>query len=128
MLLVLFAVICVGGLIWAHNDEFGVGELVGGLTAFIMGICIIVSGIILIDSYGNTDAYIAEQNQKYKALVYQMENNIYDNDNDLGKKELYNEVRTWNEDLAFHQNVQDNLWFGIYYPNIFDQFKYIEYK
>lgn len=128
MLLVLFAVICVGGLIWTHNDEFGVGGLVGGVTALIMGICIIVSGIILIDSYGNTDAYIAEQNQKYKALVYQMENNIYDNDNDLGKKELYNEVRTWNEDLAFHQNVQDNLWFGIYYPNIYDQFKYIEYK
>lgn len=128
MLLVLFVVLCAGGLIWAHNDEFGVGELVGGITALIMGICIVVSGIILIDSHGSKDAYIAQYNQKYEALVYQMENDVYDNDNDLGKKELYNEIREWNEDLAYRQNIQDNFWFGIYYPNVYDQFEFIEYK
>lgn len=128
MLLVLFVVLCIGGLIWAHIDEFGVGDIVGGVIAAIMGICILVSGIILIDSHGGKDAYIAERNQKYEALVYQMENNIYDNDNDLGKKELYNEIREWNEDLAYRQNIQDNFWFGIYYPNVYDQFEFIEYK
>lgn len=128
MLLVLFVILFIGGAIWAHNDEFSVGGFVGGLTAIIMGICILVSGIILIDSHGGKDAYIAKQNQKYEALVYQMENDIYDNDNDLGKKELYNEVREWNEDLAYRQNIQNNFWLGIYYPNIYNQFEFIEYE
>lgn len=128
MLLVLCIVFCIGGLIWAYNDEFGTGELVGGTIAIVMGIVICISGVILFESHVTKDACIAEYNQKYEALVYQMENNIYDNDNDLGKKELYNEIREWNEDLAYLQNIQDNLWFGIYYPNIYDQFKYIEYK
>lgn len=128
MLLVLFVVLFIGGLIWAHIDEYGVGDIAGAVIAILMGICILVSGIILINSHGGKDAYIAERNQKYEALVYQMENDIYDNDNDLGKKELYNEIRVWNEDLAYRQNIQDNFWFGIYYPNVYDQFKFIEYK
>ena len=41
---------------------------------------------------------MAKKQQRYNSLVYQLENNLYDNDNDLGKKELYNEVREWNED------------------------------
>lgn len=128
MILVLFVILFIGSLVWAYNDEFGAGGLIGGITALIMGIGIVASGIILIDSHGGKDAYIAEQNQKYEALVYQMENDVYDNDNDLGKKELYNEVREWNEDLAYHQDIQNNLWFGIYYPNIYNQFEFIKYE
>lgn len=128
MILVLFVILFIGSLVWAYNDEFGAGELIGGITALIMGIGIVASGIILIDSHGGKDAYIAEQNQKYEALVYQMENDVYDNDNDLGKKELYNEVREWNEDLAYHQDIQNNLWFGVYYPNIYNQFEFIKYE
>ena len=37
-------------------------------------------------------------------------------------------IREWNEDLAYYQNAQDNFWFGIYYPNVFDQFEFIELK
>lgn len=128
MLLVLFIIIFIICIIWAYNDEWGAGGLVGTIIAAIMGLCILVSGIILVDSHGGKDAYIAERNQKYESLVYQMENNVYENDNDLGKKELYNEIREWNEDLAYRQSIQDNFWFGIYYPNIYDQFKFIEYK
>lgn len=89
-------------------------------------IAIVISGIIMLDSYGAIDAKIAENNRKYESLVYQLENNLYDNDNDLGKKELYNEIREWNEDLAYYQAIQDNFWFGIYYPDVFDQFDFIK--
>lgn len=33
---------------------------------------------------------IGAYKERYESLMYQLENNLYDNDNDLGKKELYN--------------------------------------
>lgn len=128
MLFVLFVIIFIVGVIWAWIDDCGAGDFIGSIIALFMGICIIGSGFIMIDAHGNTEAYIAECNQTYESLVYQLENNLYDNDNDLGKKELYDEIREWNEDLAYYQNTQDNFWIGIYYPNIYDQFEYIEYN
>ena len=103
-------------------------EGVGFVCAAFATIAIVVSLGIMIDFYGNVEAKIAENNKKYESLVYQLENNLYDNDNDFGKKELYNQIREWNEDLAYYQNTQDNFWFGIYYPNVFDQFEFIELK
>lgn len=99
----------------------------GWVIAVIAALAIVISGFVMIDAYGDVEAKIAENNKRYESLVYQLENNLYDNDNDLGKKELYNEIREWNEDLAYYQNIQDNFWFGIFYPNVFDQFEFIEY-
>ena len=64
-----------------------------------------------------------------KLLVYQYENDVFSDDDDVvGKKELYNQIQDWNKDLAYYQSVQDDFWTGIFYPNVFDQFEYIEYK
>lgn len=101
-------------------------KLTGWVVVVIAALAILISGFIMIDSYGNAEANVAQNNKRYESLVYQLENNLYDNDNDLGKKELYNEIREWNEDLAYYQNIQDNFWFGIFYPNVFDQFEFIE--
>ena len=105
---------------WLKNIGWGI--------ATVFAIAIVISGIIMIDSYAGTEAKIALNNKKYESLTYQLENNLYDNDNDLGKKELYNEIREWNEDLAYNQTIQDDFWLGIYYPNVFDQFEFIEYE
>lgn len=102
----------------------GIGLIIAILCAilFVFCICFIIAG------HSDTEARIASNNQRYESLVYQLENDLYDNDNDLGKKELYNEIREWNEDLAYYQQIQDSFWLGIFYPNIFDQFKFIEYN
>lgn len=115
---------------WMYNntryDTFWF-EIIGVGITVIAALAIVISGVVMIDSYGNVEAKIAMNNKRYESLVYQLENNLYDNDNDLGKKELYNEIREWNEDLAYYQNIQDSFWFGIFYPNVFDQFEFIEY-
>lgn len=114
---------------WMYdNTEYDTDWLkgIGWFVVIIATIAIVISGIVMICSYVDADAKIAENNKRYESLVYQLENNLYDNDNDLGKKELYNEIREWNEDLAYYQNIQDNFWIGIFYPNVFNQFEFIE--
>lgn len=91
-----------------------------------LGICLLViSTFIFAINYTGAEASIAEWKKRYESLTYQLENNLYDNDNDIGKKELMNEIRKWNEDLAYHKEIQRNFWVGIYYPNIYDNFEFI---
>lgn len=94
-------------------------------------ISLIVTLVMLIDiisSHTNVDAYVAENQMRYEMLVYQYENDIYDNDNDLGKRDLMEDIQEWNEDLAYYREAQDDFWVGIFHPNVYDQFEFIELK
>ena len=91
-------------------------------------VAVFIMTVFVIDANAAIDAKIATNEQRYEALVYQVENEIYDNDNDLGKYDLYNQVREWNEDLANGKAKQYNFWYGIFYPNIYDNFDYIKLK
>lgn len=138
MLFWLFVIILVVGVItivlgsWldshSHYYDFEWLKCIGWAIIVLMSLCILISGIIMIDGYAAVDAKVAQNQEIYNSLTYQLENNLYDNDNDFGKKELYNEIQNWNKDVVYYQNIQDNFWLGIYYPNVFDQFKTIEYK
>lgn len=103
-------------------------KITGWVITITAACSILISIFCIVGSHSTAEALISTNNERYKALVYQLENNLYDNDNDLGKKELYNEIKDWNEDLAYYQSIQDNFWIGIYYPNMYDQFKFIEFK
>lgn len=91
-------------------------------------IAFIVLFIVAIISNIGIDGQIASNEQRYESLVYQFENDIYDNDNDLGKKELYNQIQDWNEDVAKGQALQNDPLVGIFYPDIYDQFEVIEFE
>lgn len=96
--------------------------------AIILGIAVLVMDIIGLFSTIGLEGKIAEYNARYESLVYQLENDLYDNDNDLGKRELYADIQDWNEDLAQYKANQDDLWIGVFIPNIYDQFEFIELK
>ena len=104
-----------------YSGPFSVIALIGFIVAIIMLIVIIVENT-------NVDAYVAENQMRYEMLVYQYENNIYDNDNDLGKRDLMEDIQEWNEDLAYYREAQDDFWVGIFHPNVYDQFEFIELK
>lgn len=126
---VILLVIGIAGCIKYGNDYHNDGwfnvslmaVVVGGLVSLIMA-CFIVSAHL------GVDGYIKKLNAHYDSMVYQYENDIYDNDNDLGKRELMVEINSWNESLAYKQEVQDDFWIGIFYPNIYDQFEQIPLK
>ena len=104
-----------------YSGPFLVIAIIGFIVAIIMLMVIIVENT-------NVDAYIAENQMRYDMLVYQYENDIYDNDNDLGKRDLMEDIQEWNEDLAYYREAQDDFWVGIFHPNVYDQFEFIELK
>lgn len=126
-LVVLLIVVFLGLAVYVekrfcdYSGPFLVIAVIGFIVAIIMLIVIIVENT-------NVDAYVAENKMRYEMLVYQYENDIYDNDNDLGKRDLMEDIQEWNEDLAYYREAQDDFWVGIFHPNVYDQFEFIELK
>ncbi len=92
------------------------------IFAVIVGISIAFIGC----NYLQANANVAKYQKRYESLMYQYENNFYDNDNDVGKYELMSQIEKWNSDLAYKKELQRDFWLGVYYPNIYDQFEFIE--
>jgi hypothetical protein len=84
--------------------------------------------IIAIVNVNTFDAVLAQNQARYDIIVYQLENDIYNDNGDdvVGKRDLYEQIREWNEDYAYNKRVQDNPWTGIFIPNYCDYLKPIE--
>lgn len=122
MLFWISLAILVGGIVWmrlTYDNGFAIFTMAIGI------ICVAVCLIVMLSTLTNVDGYVAKNEARYDSLVYQYENDIYDNDNDLGKRELMVAIQEWNEDLAWYREAQDDFWIGIFIPNVYDQFDYI---
>ena len=93
--------------------------IVGTLGSLIAIVC-------LANSHVGVSGYTAKMHTRHDMLVYQYENNVYDNDNDLGKRDLIEDIQSWNEDLSYYKQNQRDFWIGIFIPNVYDQFEFIE--
>ena len=124
MLFWTFVIIIIAGFVLFNFDLENLGIAISVIGIF----GIIASVVVLAINYIGIDGYIAQMNTRYETLVYQYENDIYDNDNDLGKRELMVDIQNWNEDLSSRRERQHDFWIGIYIPNIYDQFEFIELK
>lgn len=103
--------------------------LIGIVLTVLFGVIISILGSIAIAASISPEAELAKELNRRESLVYQLENEIYDNDDDvLGKRDLYKDVETFNSDLAYNKIAQKDIWIGIFYPNIYDKIDYIEYK
>ena len=127
IMLIVIGIIC---FIIYENTMFDDEWIFGMGVAIEMAgwVAVLASIIIFAVNYTGLDGYIEECKARYESLTYQYENELYDNDNDIGKKELMSEIQDWNEDLARYKANQDDFWIGIYIPDIYDQFEFIEYK
>lgn len=130
MLFWIFVILMVVGIILAIADEhwlfsdlvegLGLIAIVGGVAGFAL------TGLLLIFNHVGKNGEIAYWETKREMLVYQLENDIYENDNDLGKRDLMEDIVEYNTSLARKQANQDDFWIGIFVPDIYDQFEFIE--
>lgn len=95
--------------------------------AIIAGFALVVCSIVSICIYSSADATTAEYNAERQSLIYQLENNLYDNDNDLGKKDLYDQITEYNKDVVSGREFHDNFLTACFYPDIYDDLELIEF-
>ena len=110
------------------EHDFEISCIISGVISGLAAIALLIEIIVLAVNYIGVDGYIQRMNTRHDMLVYQYENDIYENDNDLGKKELMDDIQEWNEDLSYYKELQYDFWLGIYCPNIYDRFEKIELK
>lgn len=132
LLLGLFVVITValGVIAFVWCDEYGIREIIAILSLIFDAVTGIITGIMIVVAIVTNigiEGKLESDKQLYNALVYQLENNLYENDNDIGKKELYCEIVSWNQYVAKGKRLQYDMWIGIFTPNIFDDLQLIEF-
>lgn len=125
MLLFLAIILALVGTAFALSADrdmlFGLGLLLSVCGWVALAISLIVLGV----NHINLKGTLLKIHQRYDSLTYQYENDIYNNDNDLEKRDLMNDIQKWNEDLAWYREAQNDFWIGVFIPDIYDQFEYI---
>ena len=108
------------------EHDFEISCVILGVISLLAAAALLIEIAVLAVNYISADGYVQKMNVRHDMLVYQYENDIYDNDNDLGKRELIEDIQNWNEDLASRKENQDDAWVGIFIPDIYDQLEFIE--
>ena len=126
ILIVVFLYIAIKLADYCSSEVLEALSFISLFVSVAMMVVVVIELIVMGCNHFGVDGYIAKMNTRREMLVYQLENDIYDNENDLGKRELMTDIQSWNEDLANCKERQDDFWLGIFTPNIYDQFEFIE--
>lgn len=108
LFLILFIVLIVVGVI--TDWDYTLVVLFAVLDGFVVVCCVVFFAINQI----NVTGQIRRLHERHDSLVYQLENDIYDNDNDLGLRDLMVDIEKWNKDIAYYKEAQDDFWIGIF--------------
>lgn len=119
----IFTIGLIASIVTASKDCCGEPAFWTICMIVVSAVIGLIMLMIIICQHCGLKGTIASNETRYEILTYQLENDIYDNDNDLGKRELMVDIQKWNEDLAYNKNAQRDFWIGIFIPNIYDQFE-----
>ena len=67
--------------------DFEIPYIISGVISLFAAAALLIEIAVLAVNYISVDGYVQKMNVRHDMLVYQYENDIYDNDNDLGKRE-----------------------------------------
>lgn len=111
---------------WWSQREMGCYAF--GVIAIFLGVVIAIMLFITGMVHAFAPAKQIQLITERDILTYELEHNIYiDNGDDVvGKKELYNQIREFNANLAYAQALQNNFWVGFFVPNIYSEIELIK--
>lgn len=132
-LVVGIVLIILGNTSWSYdehkwlyyNDDKLFSAGIG--TVIISGFVLLFMFIALICEYTTANAYLQQNKERYNALTYKVESEECKDEFGLLNKEIVDEIQDWNEDVVYRKEMQNNFWVGIFYPDIYDEFKTIDY-
>ncbi len=123
MLLFLIVLVAACGFMFIafRSDMDGslILALIFSVIAVLMIICMVVEN-------GCAQANLASYQQEHDVLQYQVDNHFYDNIVDNSKKELYNEVMSYNKNVANGRALNKNIWVGVFYSDIYNELEFVE--
>lgn len=123
--LIVFVPSLVFAIAFDGSYDYGWIGVISMVASWISGIAVLFMLIAIFISNVSAKPEIEANKQRYDSLIYQAENSLYENDNDVGKKDLANQIQEWNEDLAINKALQNDFWVGIFIPDIYDEFEFI---
>lgn len=132
MLIIIIAAITLGigiAITWNATEYWDNGvEYAGIFVAALGGVVLFISLVILMVVHIDKPGEIEEMKTEYASLTYQYDNDIYENDNDVGKKELMKEIQEWNIKIARNKRLYKSPWVGWFIPDEYADFDFIELK
>ena len=94
---------------------------VSGVTAIIAGIVAAIMLLAIAITHMSTPMDIAATEAYRETLVYEFTNDVYSDNGDdvVGKKELYNQIREFNAQVASDRRAAKDFWVGIFVPDAY---------
>ena len=132
-LLIGIGLFIVGVRHWDH-DKHPILYYNNGAMAITGTILTIISAMVIVGmlcgistNYISANADLAKYQETYKALTYKLESEACRDEFGLLNKTIIDEIQDWNESIVRKKNFQKDFWVGIFYPNIYDELKTIDY-
>jgi NADH:ubiquinone oxidoreductase subunit 3 (subunit A) len=94
---------------------------VSGVTAIIAGVVVIIMLLVIAINCMATPMTIAAREADRETLMYEFTHDVYSDNGDdvVGKKELYNQIRDFNTQLASDHRAAKDFWVGIFVPDAY---------
>lgn len=124
MLLWLLIIVSVVLFLLYFIFDFDIYYFLAIISAMFASLCISFA----VPNHIAVDEQVLAKQEEYKALVYEVENSTFREEDEIVNKIVFDEVRAWNKDIVFKKSIQKDFWFGVFYPDIYDQFETIDYE
>lgn len=103
-------------------------EMILNISA-VLSTCLLVAVLVVIAGiYIDAPAQTAKNIERYNALVYQVENKMWEHEIDVSKKTLVDQIVDWNSDYASHEAKRNNIWISIFVPDTYNDTAPIDLK
>ena len=102
-------------------------DMIVCVVAALLIIVTIFMGVLIVIQNVTAESQVAEMYEIYEYLIYCYGDDAY-TENAFLHDQLAEDILEWNKDLAWYKSIQRDFWVGIFYPNVLDQFEFIELK